>query len=104
MTHPLRCADISIFSPEIRKFCYMRKYRYRLHFGTKFLILLTFKSLKIVLRNMVTTLMMSAKMATIGLFKIKVFLNKGYDVIISDHGVTNKISSYDLNYIVDVIM
>ena len=30
---------------------------------------------------MVTILMMSAKMATLGLLKIKVFLNKGYDVI-----------------------
>ena len=32
---------------------------------------------------MVTVLMMSAKMATLGLLKIKVFGNKGYDVIIS---------------------
>ena len=26
--------DISIFSPEISKFCYIKKYRYRLHFDT----------------------------------------------------------------------
>ena len=32
--HPLSSADISIFSSEINKFCYMRKYRYRLHFST----------------------------------------------------------------------
>ena len=32
---------------------------------------------------MVTILMVSAKMATPGLLKIKVFLNKRYDVIIS---------------------
>ena len=39
-----------------------------------FLILLTFfESLKIVLINMVTVLMISAKMATLGLLKIKVF-------------------------------
>ena len=48
--------------------------------------------------------MMSAKMATPGLLKIKVFWNKGYDVIISVHDVTNKILSRDSNYIVDVFM
>ena len=31
---PLISADISIFSPEISKFCYIKKYRYRLHFDT----------------------------------------------------------------------
>ena len=31
---PSICADISIFSSEISKFCYIRKYKYRLHFGT----------------------------------------------------------------------
>ena len=53
---------------------------------------------------MVTILMMSAKMATPGLLKITVFWNKGYDVIISVHDVTNKILSRDSNYIVDVVM
>ena len=53
---------------------------------------------------MVTILMMSAKMATLGLLKIKVFWNKGYDVIISVHDVTNKILSRDSNYIIDVVM
>ena len=48
--------------------------------------------------------MMSAKMATPGLLKIKVFGKKGYDVIISVHDVTNKILSRDSNYIVDVVM
>ena len=48
--------------------------------------------------------MMSAKMATPGLLKITVFWNKGYDVIISVHDVTNKILSRDSNYIVDVVM
>ena len=41
-THPLSSADISIFSPEISKFCYIKKYKYRLDFGTYFVILLTF--------------------------------------------------------------
>ena len=46
--------------------------------------------------------MMSAKMATAGLFKITVFWNKGYDNIIPV--VTNKTLSCDSNYIVDVFM
>ena len=55
--------------------------------------------------------MMSAKMATPELLKIKVFWNKGHDVIISVHDVmisvddvTSKILSRDSNYIVDVVM
>ena len=48
--------------------------------------------------------MMSAKMATPGLLKTTVFWNKGYDVIITTHEVTNKILSRDSNYIVDVVM
>ena len=39
---------------------------------------------------MVTILMMSAKMATSGLLKIKVFCYRGYDIISSAHDVTNK--------------
>ena len=47
---------------------------YRLHFDTKFLNLLTFlESIKIVLIKKVTVLVMSTKMATPGLLKIKVF-------------------------------
>ena len=53
---------------------------------------------------MVTILMMSAKLATPGLLKIKIFQNKGYDVIIPNHDVTNKILLRDSNYIVDVVM
>ena len=53
---------------------------------------------------MVTILIMSAKMATPGLLKIRVFWNEGYDVIISVHDVTNKILSCDLNYIIDAVM
>ena len=53
---------------------------------------------------MVTIMMMSAKAATLGLFKIKVFRSKGYEVIISLHDVTNKILSRDSNYIVDMVM
>ena len=53
---------------------------------------------------MVELLMMSAKLATLGLLKIKVFWNKGYDVITPVCDVTNKILSHDSNYIVDVVI
>ena len=47
---------------------------------------------------------LSTKLATLGLLRIKVFWNKGYDIIIFAHGVTNKILSRDSNYIVDMVM
>ena len=47
---------------------------------------------------------MSSKLATFGLLKIKVFWNKGYDVIASACDVINKILSPDSNYIVDVVV
>ena len=53
---------------------------------------------------MVTILMMPAKITTPGLLKIKVFWNKGYDIIIFVYDVTNKILSRDSNYIIDVVM
>ena len=49
---------------------------------------------------MVAILMMSVKMATPGLLKIRVFRNKVYDVIISVHDVPNKFLSRDSNYII----
>ena len=60
--------------------------------------------LKIVLINMVTVLMMSAKMTTPGLRIIKVLWKKGYDVMISVNDVTNKTLLRDSSYIVDVVM
>ena len=53
---------------------------------------------------MVTILMMSAKMATPGFLKIRVFWKKGYDVIISVHDVINTFLSHDPNYIIDLVM
>ena len=53
---------------------------------------------------MVTTLIMSAKLATLNLLKINAFSNKDYDVIISVHYLTTKIFLRDSNYIVDVVM
>ena len=51
---------------------------------------------------MVTILTMSAKTATLGLLKIRVFWNKVFDVVISTHDVTNKFLSLDSNYIIDM--
>ena len=42
MTQPLSSDDISTFLPEICNFCETKKYNYRLHFNTYFLILLNF--------------------------------------------------------------
>ena len=57
-----------------------------------------FQSLRIVLKDMVTISMISVKMATLGLLKIKVFCNNGYGIIISAHDVTIKILSHDSLY------
>ena len=53
---------------------------------------------------MVAILMISAKLATLGLLKVKVFWNKDCDLISFVHDVTNKILSRESNYIVDVVM
>ena len=53
---------------------------------------------------MVAILMMSAKLATPRLLKVKLFQNKGYGVIDSVHDVTNKILSRVPIYIADVVM
>ena len=53
---------------------------------------------------MVTILIISAKLATLGFLKIKVFFLKSYDVIILDYEVTNKILSRDSNFIVNVVV
>ena len=53
---------------------------------------------------MFSILMILAKLATVGLLKLKASWNKGYDVIIFVHDVTNKISSCYSNYIKDVVI
>ena len=53
---------------------------------------------------MVAFFMISAKLATLGLLKIKIFWNKGYDVMISLHDVINNILSRESNYIVDFVI
>ena len=47
---------------------------------------------------------MPSKSATLGQLKMKVLLNKGFDVMIFVHDVSNKILSSNSNYIVDVVM
>ena len=54
--------------------------------------------------NMVTILMMSAKLAPPGLVKIKIFQKEGYDVIIPDFDVTSKMLSSSSNYFVHAVL
>ena len=53
---------------------------------------------------MVSILMMSGKLATLGLLKVKLFWSKGYGFIIFAHEVTKQIFTPGSNYIVDVVM
>ena len=53
---------------------------------------------------MVAVVMMSAKLATLGLLKVKVFRKKSDSVIYFVLDVINKILSRDSNYTVDVFM
>ena len=48
--------------------------------------------------------MMSAKMATLGRLKVKLFWNKGYDAKIFVYDVKNKILSRDLDYIANMVL
>ena len=74
VTHPLSSAGITIFSPKIDKFFYIKKYRYRFHFDTLSLILSNFfESLKIVIVHIATISMMSEKIATLGLLEKSYF-------------------------------
>ena len=49
-------------------------------------------------------ILMSPKLASLGLLQTEVFWKTCYDVIISAHDVTNKILSRDLNFVVVVAM
>ena len=48
--------------------------------------------------------MVSAKMASLGFHKTKVFSNQGHNVIIYLYDVTNKVLSRDSSCILDVVM
>ena len=61
-----------------------------MHFDIQFLNICTFFRVFNGYFN-IAILMMSAALATRGHLKWKVFLNKGYDVLISVHDITKKI-------------
>ena len=63
-----------------------------------------FESSKIFLINMAIIFMLAAKLTSPELLEINIFQDNGYDVIISEHEVSNKVLSRDSNYIVDVVM
>ena len=48
--------------------------------------------------------MMSVKLATLDLLKIKILWNKGYNITISVHNITSKSLSCDSNYIVNMVL
>ena len=50
-----------------------------------------------------TLFIRNQELATLGLLKIKLLWNKGYDVIVSVLDVTNKLLSSESNYIVEVV-
>ena len=52
-----------------------------------------FESIRVPLINMVAIMKKKEKLDTLGLLKIKVLWNKGYDDIISVDDITNKILS-----------
>ena len=73
MTQPLSSAESAFFTGN-QQILLHQENTYRLDFDRYFLIFQTFfESLVIVLINMITILMMSAKVTTPGLLKIRVF-------------------------------
>ena len=52
---------------------------------------------------MIAILIMSAKLATLGLLNIKIFWNEGYDFKISVNDITSKILLRESNHIADVV-
>ena len=105
VTHSLNSADISFFHRKSANFAISRNTDidcisiHNFYLFWLFLILYRFFVI-----NMVKILMMSTKMATLGLLKMKVFWNKGYYVICFAYDVAIKILSHDSNCIGDVVM
>ena len=88
MKHPLRSAAISIVSPEISNFCYIKKYRYTNSFNFFYVFKDFFNKSY---RNF-------DDVSKIG------YSRSPYGVITSVSDFTNKILQRDSNYIVDVVM
>ena len=84
VTHLLTSADNNIFSPEMLYNLYQEV---QIHIAFWYII---------------TNCL--GKTKSLGLLKIKVFWNKGYDVVASIHDVTNKILSCGSSFIVDVVI
>ena len=103
VTYPLSSAD-SIFFRKSANFVILRNKEIDNTLAFWYIFSNLLESLKIVLINMGKILMMSRKIATPGLLKVKLFWNKGFDVIISIHDDPNKILSGDSSYTVDVVM
>ena len=91
VTHSLSSAEISIFQWKSRTFAISRNKDKVFYLYKKISILLIFfEFVKVILINMVAILILPAKLVTLGILKIKVFWNEGYDVIIFVHDVTRK--------------
>ena len=71
-------------STEIINFCYIKEYIYRLHFDTQ-ILLWVFKDR---FNKHGCNFNEVSKIAYSRVLEIKLFLNKGYDVIISVHDIT----------------
>ena len=92
MTQSFISVNSSIISAKFIKFCYIKKYRYRLHFDTFYIV---------------TFSIMSAKMATQDLSEIKISkrnFKKRLCVVFYVNNVTNKTLLRDSSYAVDVVM
>ena len=102
VTHPLSSADISFFFPRNHQILLYQEILIAFWYiiSNSFNFYWVFKDCF----NKHGYNLTSTKMATPGLFKIKTFWNKGYDVIISVHDDTDRILSRDSNYIVVVVM
>ena len=107
MTLPMGSADISIFQRKPATFVKSRNTDMQSFLqvvSNSFNLFLFFESSKVVLISMVAILMMSQNLANLGLLKLKVFWNKGYNVITFVHRVTNKVLSCDSSHILDLVM
>ena len=103
MTQPLSSADFSIFHRKSTNIAISKIKEIDWILIKNFLFFYNFVSVwKAVLINMVTILMMSAKLSTPSF--LKVFWNKDYEVIIFVFDVTNKILLRNSNYTVDLVM
>ena len=102
MTNHLSSADIATFLLEISKFCYIKKLDTDsiLKISNSFHFSWVFKDFL----NKNGYNFDDVSRPTPGLLEIKVFWNKGYDVIVSVQDVTSKILSGVPNYIVDVVI